>query len=58
MPYLWDLVVGTITTATMEWSRNKIQVFPLNEDVELEPLPLEGTGSDDANAHDNTPDVV
>mmetsp|Transcript_9017 Transcript_9017/g.15988 ORF Transcript_9017/g.15988 Transcript_9017/m.15988 type:complete len:622 (+) Transcript_9017:3-1868(+) len=62
VPYVWDVIVGTLTTTTMEWSRMFIQVFPLNEDKELEPLAensnLEGLDSSDVGAHDNTPDVV
>ena len=32
------MLVGTLSTTTIEWSRNKILVFPLNDEV-LEPLP-------------------
>ena len=63
VPYVWDVTVGTLTTTTMEWSRNKIRVFPLNEEV-AEPLTqttdMEGLESIDEGSHDmdNTPDVV
>mmetsp|Transcript_5579 Transcript_5579/g.12706 ORF Transcript_5579/g.12706 Transcript_5579/m.12706 type:complete len:792 (-) Transcript_5579:62-2437(-) len=61
VPYVWDVIVGTLTTTTMEWSRNKIQVFPLIEDINAEALPQSNTetfASTDKDAHDNTPDVV
>jgi len=62
VPYVWDVIVGTLTTTTMEWSRTYIQVFPLNEDKEVEASALDndtvGLGNSDAGKHDNTPDVV
>ena len=64
VPYIWDVIVGTLTTTTMEWTRNEIQIFPLNEDTEVaESLcePEVATGSQDDNTGstlDNTEDVV
>jgi hypothetical protein len=64
VPYIWDVIVGTLTTTTMEWTRNKIQIFPLNEDTEVvEPLYESevATGSvkdDTGSTLDNTEDVV
>jgi len=62
VPYVWDVIVGTLTTTTMEWSRTYIQVFLLNEDEEVEASVLDnntaGLGSCDAGKHDNTPGVV
>ena len=65
MPYIWDVVVGTLTTTTMEWSRNKIQVFPLNEVEVVEPLPpsngtesIVGVADTQTHARDNIDDVV
>jgi len=64
LPYVWDVIVGTLTTTTMEWNRKSIEVFPLNYDIEVEPLVLKknseglGSSSTDLGAHDNTPDVV
>lgn len=59
VPYVWDVIVGTMTTTTMEWTRSKIEVFPLNEAVEAEHSlqndTADGSGSD---ANKNTPDVV
>ncbi|KAL7543130.1 hypothetical protein ACHAXR_012428 [Thalassiosira sp. AJA248-18] len=57
VPYVWDMCIGTLTTTTMEWSRNKIQVFPLNEEIR-EPLPQNSSDNGDTVAHENTPDVV
>jgi len=36
VPYVWDVIISTVTTATLEWSRSKIQVFPLNHFEEEE----------------------
>jgi len=59
VPYIWDVIVGTLTTTTMEWSRNKIQVFPLNEEAEVEfGTPAHSTTDESDVTHDNTPDVV
>lgn len=63
VPYIWDVIVGTLTTTTMEWTRNEIQIFPLNEDPEVvEPLYNDeiSTGSQDdtGSTLNNTEDVV
>ena len=63
VPYIWDVIVGTLTTTTMEWTRNKIQIFPLNEDAEVvEPLYeseiATGSQDDTGSTLDNTEDVV
>jgi len=63
VPYIWDVIVGTLTTTTMEWTRNKIQIFPLNEDVEVAESLYEseiatGSQDDSGSALDNTEDVV
>jgi hypothetical protein len=48
----------------MEWSRSKIQIFPLNyEEEEEESLPpnsvsINGVTDEGTDAYDNTPDVV
>ncbi|EJK62767.1 hypothetical protein THAOC_16606, partial [Thalassiosira oceanica] len=35
LPYLWDIVVSTLTTSSsMEWRRSSIQIFALNNDLE------------------------
>ncbi|KAL7492809.1 hypothetical protein ACHAWT_001816 [Skeletonema menzelii] len=53
VPYLWDVIVGALSISTLEWSREKILVFPLNEDTEtLSHDNVEKT------EFDNTPDVV
>ena len=52
MPYLWDVIVGALSISTLEWSREKILVFPLNEDTETISHEVEKT------EFDNTPDVV
>ena len=62
VPYIWDVIVGTLTTTTMEWTRNKIQIFPLNEDEVVEPLyeseMAMGSQDDTGSTLDNTEDVV
>ena len=61
VPYVWDMLVGTLSTTTIEWSRNKILVFPLNDEV-LEPLP-QSTNTEDPDqlasaGHGNADEVV
>jgi len=59
VPYVWDVIVGSLTTTTMEWRRAFIQVFPLNDENE-DLLAHHNTEvlDGDAGALDNTPDVV
>lgn len=54
MPYLWDVIVGALSISTLEWSREKILVFPLNEDTET----LSHDNAVEKTEFDNTPDVV
>lgn len=69
MPYIWDVIICTLTTTTMEWNRSKIQIFPLNNTKQDE-LPLQISlasdgdhdsiefGNADSDVYGNTPDVV
>ena len=74
VPYVWDVIVCTVTTTTMEWSRSEIRVFPLNNIEEDDP-PLQNNTSPiglvtdadqnsidisdaDMEAYGNTADVV
>lgn len=36
VPYIWEVVVCAVTASSVEWDRNKIQVFPL---LEIEEVP-------------------
>jgi hypothetical protein len=60
VPYLWDVIVGALTTSTLEWSRDKILVFPLNEDTVSFPQngDVEIGRTEEKTEYDNTPDVV
>mmetsp|Transcript_26809 Transcript_26809/g.53604 ORF Transcript_26809/g.53604 Transcript_26809/m.53604 type:complete len:978 (+) Transcript_26809:99-3032(+) len=58
VPYLWDVIVGALTTSTLEWSREKILVFPLNEDTETLPHDNGTNNAVEKTEFDNTPDVV
>lgn len=29
VPYVWEIIVSVVTTSSIEWETNKIQVFPL-----------------------------
>jgi hypothetical protein len=63
VPYVWDVIICTLTTTTMEWSRSKIRIFPLNHYEEEESLPpnnvsFNGVTDEGTDAYDNTPDVV
>ena len=31
VPYVWEVIVCVITSATMEWEKSRIKVFPLLE---------------------------
>jgi len=66
IPYIWDVVVCSISSATIEWKRDKVNVFPLNEKVDLN---VDDVFCDDEIGHvseksfrkdhiANTPDVV
>jgi hypothetical protein len=38
-PYVWEVIVSVLTSASIEWNKNRIQVFPLldeepEEDIE------------------------
>jgi hypothetical protein len=35
VPYVWEVVVSVITSGSLEWNKNGIQVFPLLEEVML-----------------------
>jgi len=54
VPYVWDIVVGSLAATSIEWSRMFIQVFPLNEDNDGDSLIRTSYTAE----HDNTPDVV
>lgn len=60
VPYLWDVIVGALTTSTLEWSRDKILVFPLNEDTVsfTQNGDVESGRTEEKTEYDNTPDVV
>ena len=57
VPYLWDVIVGALSISTLEWSREKILVFPLNE-VAKTLSHDNGTTAVEKTEFDNTPDVV
>ena len=58
VPYLWDVIVGTLTLSTHEWSREKILAFPLNEDVENDTYTNGANDVIERTEFDHTPDVV
>ncbi len=58
MPYLWDVIVGALTISTLEWSREKILVFPLNEDNDTLSYENGTNNAAEKTEFDNTPDVV
>ena len=58
MPYLWDVIVGALSISTLEWSREKILVFPLNEDSEILSHDNGTSNAVEKTEFDNTPDVV
>ena len=42
VPYIWEVIVCTITASSVEWEKDKIQVFPLLEAEEVPTDVLEG----------------
>ena len=36
VPYVWEVIVCVVTSASIEWYKNHIQVFPLLEEEEEE----------------------
>lgn len=42
VPYIWEVIVCAVTSSTVEWEKNKIQVFPLLEAEEVPSDVLEG----------------
>lgn len=41
VPYVWEVIVCTVTASSIEWDKNKIQVFPLLEADEPPPSDLQ-----------------
>ena len=59
LQYIWEVIVCTLTTTTMEWNRTKIIAFPLNEDTEAGAMDqITTSDSVGTDARHNTPDVV
>ncbi|KAL3801110.1 hypothetical protein HJC23_002403 [Cyclotella cryptica] len=66
VPYIWDVIVGSLTASTFEWARNKIQVFSLNHDDAVSSyyaheFGIDGMSETKASEYDSrehTPDVV
>lgn len=50
VPYVWEIIVSVVTSSTIEWETDKIQVFPLLDEP-LEELP---EGLVDTFQHDST----
>jgi hypothetical protein len=45
IPYVWEVIVCTVTASSIEWETNKILVFPLlDEEDEEEQTPAPTTG--------------
>ena len=55
VPYIWEVIVCAVTASSVEWDRNKIQVFPL---LKVEEMPAdiaeasEGNGAEPVFAND------
>ena len=62
VPYVWEVVVCVMTSATMEWDKSRIKVFPLIEidddnDIAENEVELEGYDDDDDNIHNNNSEM-
>jgi hypothetical protein len=41
VPYLWEVIVCVVTSSTLEWNKERIQVFALLDDEEIpDDIPL------------------
>lgn len=45
VPYIWDVIVSTVTSNTLEWDRMNIQVFPIMHHVDMGDDEGSGTGT-------------
>ena len=46
MPYVWEVIVCVVTSTSIEWNKNRIQVFPLLEEEPDEEEDSNEFGSD------------
>lgn len=56
VPYLWEVVVCVVTASSVEWNKDKIQVFPLLEE-EAATLPEDIVASQQVDAAKFAEDV-
>lgn len=45
IPYVWEVVVCCVTASSVEWKKDKIQVFPLLDEEDAVDLPLDVVGA-------------
>lgn len=64
VPYIWDVIVGSLTASTFEWARNMIEVFPLNHndsvinEIDDDEMMSASNGDYYNNDHRHTQEVV
>ena len=45
VPYVWEVTVCCVTASSIEWNKDKIQVFPLLDEDEAVELPLDAVAA-------------
>lgn len=59
VPYIWDVIVGSLTASTFEWARDRIKVFPLNHPIsDYKDDGIANTGNNHEDEHIHTQEVV
>lgn len=48
VPYVWEVIVCVMTSATMEWDKRRIQVFPLLEMDDADDIDDDGDDKNDS----------
>ena len=48
VPYVWEVIVCVMTSATMEWDKRRIQVFPLLEMDDADEIDDDGDDKNDS----------
>ena len=60
VPYVWELIVCVLTSASMEWDKSRIKVFPLlemEEENDVDDEAEEDDNNDDATLTDDNSEI-
>ena len=45
VPYVWEVAVCVVTASSVEWNKDKIQIFPLLDEEEAVDSPMDAVGA-------------